>query len=142
MAGFLKKLTGNEEENEQENFTEDVEYGINDILDDEQEVELLIDLYEDNDNLFLKAFIPGVEPKDVDIDVFRDKIVISGERVEKQNDDFDYFVQELPWGNFKKQVSLPKEINIEKIKSSTKNGLLVLKLPKTDKNRMVKISLD
>ena len=141
MAGLFKKITGAEEENNEE-LNENIDYGINDILEDEQEIELSIDLYEDDDNLYLKTFIPGIEPRDIDIDVSRDRIVLSGERLEKQNDDFDYFIQELPWGKFKKQVSLPKEINIEKIKSSTKNGMLTLKLPKTDKDKMIKISLD
>lgn len=142
MTGFLKKLTGSEGGDNDENFNEDIDYGIDDILEDEQEIELMIDLYEDEDNLFLKTFIPGMEPKNVEVDVFRNRIVISGERKERQNDDHDYFVQELPWGKFRKQVALPKDVNIERIKSSTKNGLLTLKLPKLDKDKMVKISLD
>lgn len=140
--GFFKKVVGEEDNYDEINFDENVEYGIDDVLEDEQEVDLQIDLYEDENNLYLRTFIPVLEPKEIDVDVSRDKIVISGTRIDKQAGKYDYFKQELPWGKFNKQVILPKEINIEKIKSSTKNGLLTLKLPKIDKDKMVKISLD
>ncbi len=143
--GFFKKLTGadtKEKVIENNDFDQDINYDLDDILEEDSEFEIQVDLYEDEDNLFIKTFIPGIDPKNLNIDVARNFINVSGERINQDENDYDYFDQELAWGKFSKQISLPKEINIEKIKASTKNGLLTLKLSKVDRDRTVKISLD
>lgn len=143
--GFFKKLTGadtKEKAIENNDFDQDINYDLDDILEEDSEFEIQVDLYEDEDNLFIKTFIPGIDPKNLNIDVARNFINVSGERINQDENDYDYFDQELAWGKFSKQISLPKEINIEKIKASTKNGLLTLKLSKVDRDRTVKISLD
>ncbi|PID83329.1 hypothetical protein CSB11_02195 [Candidatus Campbellbacteria bacterium] len=146
MAGFLSKLTGgNEPEenfNNEEIFDTDINYSVDEIIEDNNQISLSIDAFEDEDNIYIKAFIPSVEPKDIDIDISRDTVTISGERssVEEISND-QYFQKELSWGKFSKRILLPKEIDIENIKASAHNGTLTLKLPKTDKDRKVKVKI-
>lgn len=146
MAGFLSKLTGgNEPENnfeENEIFDTDINYSVDEIVEDNNQISLSVDAFEDDDNIYIKAFIPSVDPKDLDIDISRDTVIVSGERTfvdEISND--QYFQKELSWGKFSKRILLPKEVDIENIKASAHNGTLTLKLPKTDKDRKVKVKI-
>ncbi len=147
MAGFLSKLTGgNEPEetfNNENEFESNIDYEMDDILGSSDEISLAIDAYEDEDNLYIRAFIPSVDPKELDIDISRDTVVISGERFEVDEKDQDqYFQRELSWGKFKKRIMLPKEVDIESIKASVNNGTLTLRLPKIDKDRKVKVRIN
>ena len=145
MAGFLSKLTGSNDDElyqEEEIFESNIDYNDQSSLDGDEEISLSVDAYEDEENIYIKAFIPAVNPKELDIDVSRDVVTISGERFESEEKDFDqYFQKELSWGRFQKRILLPKEIDIENIKASTNFGVLTLKLPKIDKDRKVKVKL-
>ena len=146
MAGFLSKLTGGNEPEENFNseneFESNIDYQMDDILNSSDEISLAIDAYEDEDNLYIRAFIPSVEPKELDIDISRDTVTISGERFEVDEKDQDqYFQRELSWGKFKKRIMLPKEVDIEAIKASVNHGTLTLRLPKIDKDRKVKVQI-
>ncbi len=147
MAGFLSKLTGgNEPEedlNNENNFESNIDYDLDDMMDFSDEISLAIDAFEDDDNLYIKTFVPSVDPKGIDIDISRDVVTISGERFEIEEKDQDqYFQKELSWGRFKKKILLPKEIDIESIKASVKNGTLTIRLPKIDKDRKVKVQIN
>ena len=145
MSGFLSKLTGSYQEegqNNEKDFDSEIQYDMEEMLEDVSEENLAVDLYEDEDNLYIKTFVPAIEPKDIDIDLSRDTVTISGEKNDYSvQEGVDYFQKELSWGKFSKRVLLPKEIDIESAKASIKNGLLTLKLPKLDKDRKIKISL-
>jgi HSP20 family protein len=145
MAGFLSKLTGGDEEelkNEEESFERDVEYSVEDIGSEIEEISLGADLYEDEDNLYVKVFIAGVNPKELEMDVSRDILTISGERYDFEEKNNEQYIQrELSWGKFRKKILLPKEVDIELVEASIKYGVLTLKLPKNDKDRKVKIKL-
>jgi HSP20 family molecular chaperone IbpA len=99
MAGFLSKLTGSdnlENFNEEENFESNIDYGMEDMLDSSDQISLSIDAYQDEDNLYIRAFIPSVDPKEIDIDISRDTVTISGERIDTtKKDSEDFFQKEL-----------------------------------------------
>ncbi len=101
MVGFLSKITGSnpseEEFNNNEEFGEEINYEMDEALDNSSdEISLAVDAFEDEDNLYIKTFIPAIDPKDLDIDISRDTVVISGERLEKNEKDYDqYFQREL-----------------------------------------------
>lgn len=147
MAGFLSKLTGSNESeedfNNENDFESNIDYSMDDMLDSSDEISLAVDAFEDEDNLYIKAFIPSVDPKELDIDISRDTVTISGERFEVEERDQDQFFQrELSWGKFQKRILLPKEIDIESIKASVNHGTLTLRLPKIDKDRKVKVQIN
>ncbi len=147
MAGFLSRLTGgdnlNDDFQEENEFEQNLDYTIEDLDQQIEEISLPADLYEDEDNLYVRIFIAGVNPKELDIDASRDILVISGERYDftEEVSDYNFLQRELSWGTFRKKIMLPKEIDIELVEANIKYGVLTLKLPKLDKDRQIKIKL-
>ena len=142
---FLKKLTGvdlNNNQPEMENNL-DTNLDMSFEMDEDTVFDLPIDVYEDEDNVYLRAFIPGVRPTDIDIEITREVVNITGERVETEKIDSDkYHQRELVWGKFEKKVLLPHEIDVDRVKASTVHGMITLKMPKLDKDRSVKVNFD
>ena len=146
MAGFLSKLTGGDNSNdfqEENEFEQNIDYSVEDLGAEVEEISLAADLYEDEDNLYVRVFIAGVNPKELDVDVSRDILVISGDRYDptEESTNYNFIQRELSWGKFRKKVMLPKEVDIELVEANIKYGVLTLKLPKLDKDRKVKIKL-
>ena len=150
MKDFFSKIIGNNKKEEEylkrdeEEFEQEMDYSIEGLESGMTEgISLDIDLYEDDDNLYIKTFISGINPKEIDIDISRDTAIISGEKhdfsVEIHNNNF--FQRELIWGKFKKKIILPKEIDIDLVDTEIKHGVLILKLPKLDKDKKRKIRI-
>jgi HSP20 family molecular chaperone IbpA len=107
-----------------------------------EEGELTVDVYQNNDTIFVKAMIAGVRPEDLDINISRDLITIRGKREEERlSSTDDYFIRELYWGSFSRTVSLPEEIDVDESEAIEKHGLLILRLPKLDKKRQSKLKV-
>jgi HSP20 family molecular chaperone IbpA len=107
-----------------------------------EEGELTVDVYQNQDTIFVKAMIAGVRPEDLDIDISRDLVTIRGKREEERlNASDDYFIRELYWGSFSRSVSLPEEIDVDESEAIEKHGLLILRLPKLDKKRQSKLKV-
>ncbi len=159
---FLERLTGSirmddEEEKEgEENKTQEQGKSINihgkDITvsgdnfteskQEDEEAELTIDLYQNPSEIIVQAMIAGVEPDNLSINITRDSITIKGKREENQSiNREDYFIQELYWGVFSRTISLPEEVNPEEAEAIEKHGLLIIKLPKIDKNKETKLKV-
>jgi len=145
MTSFLKKLTGGEDNNTHEEDTlldSNLDYQF-DMEDEDAIFDLPIDVYQDNDNMYLRAFIPGVKPESIDLQLTRDIVEISGERSESEKiDSGNYTQRELVWGKFQKKVLLSHEIDVDRVKANTSYGMITLKMPKLDKDRAVKVSLN
>jgi HSP20 family molecular chaperone IbpA len=110
--------------------------------EEEQEAELTIDLYQKDNEIIVQAMIAGVHPDNLSINITRDSITIRGKREENQSiNKENYFVQELYWGTFSRTISLPEEVNPEEAEAIEKHGLLIIKLPKIDKNRETKLKV-
>jgi HSP20 family protein len=90
----------------------------------------------------VKAFAAGVRPEDLDIDIARDMVTISGHRKEgAMAETGDYLTQELFWGSFTRTIMLPEEIDPEQTIATEKNGLIIIRLPKLDKKRRTKVKV-
>lgn len=104
-----------------------------------------IELEDTDDNLILRAEIPGIEGKDLDIQVSKEAVSIAGEtRHESKTEDRGYFRSEFRYGKFQRTIPLPVPIKNDQVKAEFKNGILTLTLPKVEeaKNRVVKINLE
>lgn len=103
--------------------------------------QLVVDLYEKDNQLIIESTIAGVGVSDLDITVEPDLIVIRGERKKKKVDKpKQYYYQECFWGKFSRTLVLPFPIEPDKVKASLKNGILIIALPKaSEKNKSVKI---
>jgi len=112
------------------------------ILDNEEEGQLAVDMYQTSSEIVIKTMVAGVKPEDLDIAITRDMVTIRGKRIETyEESDNDFFHKELYWGSFSRTIVLPAEVEIEEAEASEKHGLLTLILPKIDKNRQSKLKV-
>lgn len=113
------------------------------VVYDEEEAgvgELSVDVYETPKEIIIEAMIAGVKPEDLHIATTHNSITISGKREANTHiKPDDYIVQELYWGQFSRTVELPNDIAVDDAEAVEKHGLLIVRLPKIDKDRNVKV---
>lgn len=103
-----------------------------------------VELQDAEDYVVLRAEIPGIEGKDLDVRVTREAVAITGEhRYEKKAEDKGVFRSEFRYGRFQRVIPLPVAVQNEQVKADFANGILTLTLPKVEaaKNRVVKLDL-
>jgi HSP20 family protein len=114
-------------------------------LMEEGEGQLTIDVYQTDNEIVVESTIAGVEPDNLDIDITPESVTIRGkrERMKKISDE-DYFYQECYWGKFSRSVILPQEVNPDESTATIKNGVLVIQMPKLNrqKSKKLKVKLD
>lgn len=107
-----------------------------------EEGELNVDVYQNQNEIIIKTMVAGVKPEDLDVSISRDMVTIKGKREnERTIADDDYFHKELYWGSFSRTVVLPQEIDVDAAEAIEKHGLLILRLPKLDKNRSTRLKV-
>lgn len=83
-----------------------------------------------NGNLVVRADIPGMDPKDIDVSVMHDMLTIKGERKgEKEVKKEDYVRREISYGSFERRMSLPEGAMADKVKAAFKNGVVEVTIP-------------
>jgi HSP20 family protein len=87
---------------------------------------------EDEETINVEAEIPGIKAEDLDISVVARTLTLSGERKPEETQDVCYHRRERKWGNFRKALTLPDDVNPEAIHAECKNGMLKLVLPKAE----------
>lgn len=103
---------------------------------DEPEGQLTIDVFQDDDNIFVQSAVAGINPDDLEINITKESVTIRGKRERTQRvSEKSFFYQECFWGRFSRSVVLPQEIDSEKSTASIKNGILTIKMPKLDRRR-------
>ena len=91
----------------------------------------MLDVYQTDDEIVIKAPIAGVKPEDLDISITNDTVTVRGKREHDMTvRDENYFYRECHWGSFSRQVILPVEIDADAALASLKNGILAIRLPK------------
>ena len=112
------------------------------VSNDGSEGQLTIDVYQTDTEIVIKSTIAGVKPEDLDVTINNDMVSIRGERKkEEQVPEENYYYQECYWGNFSRSVILPVDVMSEKSEASMKNGILTIRLPKSDTNKSKKIQV-
>jgi HSP20 family protein len=102
-----------------------------------------VDIYEQDGNIVLKAELPGVESKDVDIRVENNVLTLRGERKFDQEVKRDNFHRvERAYGTFSRSFTLPSVVNTEQIKADFKDGILRVVLPKKDEAKPRQIAIN
>lgn len=90
-----------------------------------------VDVYEDDKAIRVQADIPGVEPKDVDVNIEGGRLTVHGERkLEKEDKKENYRRVERSYGSFTRSFTLPDYADTEKVDASFKNGVLDITIPK------------
>ncbi len=102
-----------------------------------------IELQDIEDNLVLRAEIPGVDGKDIEVHVTREAVAISGNhQFEKKAEEKGFFRSEFRYGNFQRVIPLPVPIQNDKAHADFKNGILTLTLPKVMEARRTVVKLN
>jgi HSP20 family protein len=103
-----------------------------------------VDIYETEHELVVKADLPEVEPKDLDIRVENNILTIRGERkFEKKVNEDNYLRVERAYGSFARSFTLTNTVNAEAIKADYQNGVLTLSIPKREeaKPKQIKVNV-
>jgi HSP20 family protein len=140
---FFKKLTGqiSRGQEENKNMPESKET-LKNNLGSETEGQLSIDVFQTPSDIVIKSTIAGVKPENLDIAITNDMVTIRGRRERDESlENDDYFYQECYWGPFSRSIILPTEVQTEKSLATLKNGVLTIKLPKTEKIKTKKIEI-
>jgi HSP20 family protein len=101
-----------------------------------------IDVYQNENNVIVKASIPGVKPEEVDISLTADVLTNKAERKEeKEIQEKEFYRKENHYGVVSRSVSLPVEVNTDKAEATFENGVLTLTIPKSEaaKPKQIKI---
>lgn len=104
-----------------------------------------IDLYETDEDMRLRVELPGVDQKDIDLQVTADSITISGERkADEEKQEGRYHTRQSTYGSFSRTVQLPVEVKPDCAQATMKNGILKVTLPKAQpvKPTPVKIEVE
>jgi len=104
-----------------------------------------VDIFESNGDVVLKAEIPGIKKEDIEVTLNDGSITISGEK--KKDSEIkrkDYYKWESSYGSFCRTFALPAEVQGDKAKSTYKDGILEVRLPKSEaaKSKEVKVKIE
>lgn len=103
-----------------------------------------VELQDTDENLILRAQIPGVEAKDLDVQVTRDAVFLAGEhRYENKAEQKGFLRSEFRYGKFQRTIPLPVQVRNDRVQAEFKNGILTLTLPKHEnaQRRVVRLNL-
>ncbi len=102
-----------------------------------------VDIYETENELVVKADLPDVNEKDLDVRIENNTLTIRGERkFEKKVEEENYLRVERTYGSFSRSFSLPNTVNSEAIKAEYKNGVLTVELPKRAESKPKQIKVN
>lgn len=95
-----------------------------------------VDIYETDDNIVLKAELPGVNPNDVEIRVEGSTLYMKGERkLEKEVKEENMYRVERSYGAFNRTFALPGSVDPDKVEAEYKDGILTLTIPKREESK-------
>jgi HSP20 family protein len=103
-----------------------------------------LDVYEQKDDLIVKAEIPGLTKDEIDISLEGNTLTIKGEKKkEEEVKEEDYYRSERTYGAFSRTIELPVAVQTDRVNASFKDGVLEIRLPKTEeaKKNVVKVKV-
>lgn len=101
-----------------------------------------IDVAEEENAIMVRAEIPGCKAEDVDISVYGNTLTISGEKkVAEEKKEKGYYHIESTYGKFRRELTLPTDVDKDKIDAVCKDGVLSIKLPKAEKAKAIKVKV-
>ena len=105
-----------------------------------QEGQLAVDVYQTDTELVIQSAIAGIKPDDLDISIEADSVIIRGTREHPlEKGEKNYFYQECYWGQFSRQIMLPEETDSSRAEASMKEGILIIRIPKIEREKKRKI---
>lgn len=104
--------------------------------------QLTVDVYQTDKDIIIQAAVAGVRGEDLDLELSNDMVTIKGvRRMKYEVADDDYLIRECYFGGFSRSIILPVDILHDKVRATLELGLLTVILPKSNKSRHSKISI-
>lgn len=101
-----------------------------------------VDLYEDKDNVVVKAELPGMKKEEIEVSLREGMLTISGERkIEREEGKGETYRSERFFGRFQRSVMLPSAVDEAKVNASYKDGILTITLPKSEEAKPKQIAV-
>ncbi|MBI5234022.1 MAG: Hsp20/alpha crystallin family protein [Deltaproteobacteria bacterium] len=102
-----------------------------------------IEMYDRNDEIVVRAEVPGLKKEDIDLTISEDSLVLKGV-IKKDEDvkDEAYYAREISYGGISRTISLPSAVQSEKAKASFTDGILEIVLPKKEAARPKEIKIE
>ena len=102
-----------------------------------------IDIAETKDAFVIKADLPGLTEKDIEVSLTNNVLTIKGERKEeKEEKDKNFYRKERVYGTFIREIQIPKKVQSDKVKAKFKNGVLEIELPKAEEEKEKTIKIE
>jgi len=102
----------------------------------------LLNVYDDGESFVIRAEVPGIDPKNLDITVTGDTLTLRGERKARElPEGASYHRRELTSGQFRRSLTLPDQVDSAKVVASYKNGILDILLPRAEQAKLRKIEV-
>ena len=101
-----------------------------------------VDLYEEKDEIVVKAELPGIDKNNIEVNLTDHMLTIKGEKKkEEEVKEKNYYRSERSYGSFLRTLELPKDVHADKVKASFKNGILEVRMPKTEEAKAKEIKV-
>jgi len=101
-----------------------------------------VDVFEEKDDIVVKAELPGMEKENIEVNLADHSLTIKGEKKkEEEVKEENYYRSERSYGSFMRTVDLPKDVRADKIKAAFKNGILEVRMPKTEEAKAKEIKV-
>ena len=112
------------------------------ISPDSEVVTPIVDVYEEKDDIVVKAELPGMEKNEIEVNIQDSQLTLKGEKKKGEKiGEKDYYRCERSYGAFFRSVELPQDVQADKVKASFKNGILEVRLPKSEEAKAKEIKI-
>ena len=102
-----------------------------------------VDMFEKDDKVVIKAELPGLEKKDLSVEINNGVLTLKGERkYDNEVKEENFFRREMSYGKFIRSFTLPAEVDADKIKAEFQNGLLTVEVPKSEAHKPKQIKVN
>ena len=102
----------------------------------------IVDVFEEKDDIVVKAELPGIEKDNIEVNLADHTLTIKGEKKkEEEVKEENYYRAERSYGSFLRTLDLPRDVHADKVKASFKNGILEVRMPKTEEAKAKEIKV-
>lgn len=102
-----------------------------------------IEAYETEHDVVIRAELPGIDPKNVDVSVTGDTLTIKGEaRAEHEEKNRNYHRRELRYGTFVRSLTLPDGVQGDQAKASYRHGIMEIRVPKSERSKPKSVKVE
>lgn len=103
----------------------------------------VVDIFDDGSEIVVKAEIPGITKEDLSVDISDNRLTISGEKKQEQKiASQNYHRVECSYGSFSRSFSLPESVIGDEARASFQEGVLEIRIPKSEKSKVKKITIE